>query len=170
MVSLVQLPDARTRKGAKVSLWSVPCVVCGRPRTIRRRQHAERLSHGPCKKCAVVASHPQGEQFGIRNSFFNKYRIGARNRNIPWSVTQEYVAGLRDLQCSRCALSGVLLTFTGNLSDITASLDRIDSDIGYVPGNVQWVHKAINMMKGTLSQAEFIAWCEAVAAADRVKW
>ena len=169
MVSLTRMPDAQTRKGAKVSSWSVPCVACGQARTIRRRQHAERLSRSPCKKCAVVASHPQGERFGIRNSFFNKYRIGSRNRNIPWGVTQEYVASLRDLQGSKCALSGVPLTFTGNLGDITASLDRIDSDAGYVPGNVQWVHKAINMMKGTLSQAAFIAWCEAVAAADRVQ-
>ena len=46
----------------------------------------------------------------------------------------------------------------------TASLDRVDSSRGYVLGNVQWVHKDINKMKGTFSQARLIELCQAVAA------
>ena len=45
-----------------------------------------------------------------------------------------------------------------------ASLDRIDRTKGYEPGNVQWVHKIVNDMKGTLKDADFIAWCGAVAS------
>ena len=45
----------------------------------------------------------------------------------------------------------------------TASLDRIDSSKGYVEGNVQWVHKMINMSKQQYSQEEFIDMCKAVA-------
>jgi hypothetical protein len=48
-------------------------------------------------------------------------------------------------------------------SKVTASLDRIDSSKGYVEGNVQWVHKRINIMKNDLSDSEFIEWCRVVS-------
>lgn len=76
-------------------------------------------------------------------------------------------------QNRRCAISGLELTFDylGNRADwkhsetckITASLDRIDSSKGYVEGNVQWVHKRINIMKNDVPQSEFIEWCRTVA-------
>ena len=46
--------------------------------------------------------------------------------------------------------------------DYTGRLDRIDSKKGYVPGNVQWVYKPVNMMKWKLSQKEFIHICHLV--------
>jgi hypothetical protein len=49
----------------------------------------------------------------------------------------------------------------------TASLDRIDSSIGYVEGNVQWIYKPLNTMKGTLSNQEFIQLCKEVTLATQ---
>ena len=46
--------------------------------------------------------------------------------------------------------------------DITASLDRIDSLKGYTEDNVQWVHKHINFMKGSLSENKFIEYCKLI--------
>ena len=48
------------------------------------------------------------------------------------------------------------------MSNITASLDRIDSSKGYIEGNVQWVHKRVNLMKGNMSTENFIEWCNLV--------
>jgi len=50
----------------------------------------------------------------------------------------------------------------------TASLDRIDSSKGYIEGNVQWVHKMVNMSKQQYTQEEFINMC--IAVANKVKW
>ena len=50
----------------------------------------------------------------------------------------------------------------------TASLDRIDNSKGYEVGNIQWVHKEINMMRGPLPIDRFIELCGFVA--DKVKW
>lgn len=65
-------------------------------------------------------------------------------------------------QNRKCALSGVdlviSLTSNGN-----ASLDRIDSMLGYIPGNVQWVHKHVNLMKNALDQKYFIEICKLIA-------
>ena len=46
----------------------------------------------------------------------------------------------------------------------TASLDRIDNSKGYIVGNVQWVHKQVNFMKGTMEQKEFIKFCKLISS------
>jgi hypothetical protein len=52
----------------------------------------------------------------------------------------------------------------------TASLDRIDSTLGYVTGNVQWVHKSVNHMKSDTPEEEFVEWCRRIVAhSDSVK-
>ncbi|NBW29230.1 hypothetical protein EBR37_02510, partial [bacterium] len=33
---------------------------------------------------------------------------------------------------------------------------------GYIEGNVQWVHKRVNIMKGNMLEQEFLDFCEAV--------
>ena len=45
----------------------------------------------------------------------------------------------------------------------TASLDRIDSSLGYTIGNVQWVHKHVNVMKNIYPQNMFLFICCEVA-------
>lgn len=89
----------------------------------------------------------------------------ARTRNIDFSLTREYGESLFKQQQGVCALSGISLRFARRrrTRDTTASLDRIDSRVGYAVGNVQWVDKRINMMKQTLSSSEFVALCRAVS-------
>lgn len=43
------------------------------------------------------------------------------------------------------------------------SIDRIDSDVGYVLSNIQLVTKEINVMKSDMSHSHFIALCKLVA-------
>lgn len=72
-------------------------------------------------------------------------------------------------QEGKCALTGDKLYFKSSRLDRidskeqTASLDRIDSSKGYIEGNVQWVHKKINLIKMDLSQEEFIEMCKKVS-------
>ena len=67
----------------------------------------------------------------------------------------------------KCALSGLEIQFGKHwkmMSDQTASLDRIDNTKGYIVGNVQWVHKQVNFMKGTMRQKEFIKFCKLISS------
>lgn len=50
-----------------------------------------------------------------------------------------------------------------SLAELPLSLDRIDSNKGYVEGNVQWVHKDVNMMKQSYSNERFIGICCMIA-------
>lgn len=99
----------------------------------------------------------------IRAGFWSSCREGAHDRKIPFDVSIEYAWQLFQAQGGRCVLSGVPIAFyPGKLSNSTASLDRIDNAKGYVEGNIQWVHKVVNIMRNTLTVEAFFDWCRCV--------
>lgn len=101
----------------------------------------------------------------ISSSWFASIRTGARRRDLDIDITLDYIWELFEQQNRKCAISGVELIFNKvgeNKNVRTASLDRIDSEQGYVEGNVQWVHKTVNRMKSDLSDDEFINWCKII--------
>jgi hypothetical protein len=88
-----------------------------------------------------------------------------KRSNLEVDITKEYINNLFKEQCGKCALSGLDITLPERWKDrsYTASLDRIDSSIGYVKDNIQWVHKKINIMKNMFPQGMFIFLCNKVS-------
>lgn len=160
--------NTKTKSGKIVSKWDVECLNCGKKRSINRRDHAVFLSTRKCKYCSNKSNHPQGEYRGIRISFFNKFKLSADSRSLNYEIDIEYVSNLAEIQNYKCLYSGLELKFNGDFKQITASIDRIDSSLGYVKDNVCWVHKDINMMKQQFTEKRFIELCKLVA--DKVKW
>lgn len=70
---------------------------------------------------------------------------------------------LFEKQNGKCAYTGLDLMFGKTSKNNTASLDRIDSNRGYIKGNVQWVHKDVNFMKRTFPHEYFIKMCKLIA-------
>jgi hypothetical protein len=99
----------------------------------------------------------------ISGKFWGGIKISAQKRGIKVRMTIQDAWDLFQKQQMRCALSGLKINFADDYSDTTASLDRINSDGIYQPGNVQWVHKYINLMKCSLKQDEFKLFCRSVA-------
>jgi hypothetical protein len=98
--------------------------------------------------------------------YWNQVLRGAERRNIAVEITKEAAYETYLKQKRLCALSGLRIDFpeqTNDSESSTASLDRIDSTKPYRPGNVQWIHKALNKMKMELADGEFIEWCYRVA-------
>lgn len=95
----------------------------------------------------------------------NKLSKRSKRRNLEFTITKEYVYNLFINQNKKCALSGVDITLPKTWRDraYTASLDRIDSKLGYVEGNVQWLHKHVNIMKNTFPQDMFIFLCNKIS-------
>ena len=102
----------------------------------------------------------------ISLTYFNQTKIGAKKRNIPFNLTMEYLWKIFIEQNKKCVYSGLDLTFPKKRKMTkfsTASLDRINSNLGYVEGNVQWVHKDINWMKQDFEQFYFVDMCNNVS-------
>lgn len=110
--------------------------------------------------------HPNWKGSGsVPGWYWSSVRNGAKTRQIEVAVDVDHVARLFENQGGRCAYTGLPLTFgtADRRSDGTASLDRIDSDRGYVEGNLRWVHKDIQPMKMAMSHDRFVALCRLVA-------
>jgi hypothetical protein len=107
----------------------------------------------------------QGELSG---RYWRIMQSNAIKRGIEFNIDIEYGWNLFLSQNSKCALSGIEICFSqGNTQ--TASLDRIDSNLGYNKENAQWVHKTVNLMKNILSQEEFVNWCHLISEKAKSK-
>jgi len=151
--------------GRKNSVWNTRCD-CGREKIIEGRS----LTSGNTKSCGCAEFKREfmkaalGKGIGqLTGATWSRLKGNARARGIKVTVTKQQVADLFEKQQGKCALSGLLLVLDAPVGQVTASLDRIDSDKGYEPGNVQWLHKEINWMKNTFSQTRFIELCKAVS-------
>ena len=103
----------------------------------------------------------------VSGKYFNRIKSSAKTRKIEFDVTVEYISNLLINQNFLCALSGLPIKIVypnkhQKVEETTASLDRIDSSRGYVEGNVQWVHKWVNLMKLDHTEEEFIDFCKRV--------
>jgi len=115
-----------------------------------------------CAKCNRTHWKGYGE---ISGGFWYNIVWSSKKRNILLDITIEYIWELFERQNRLCALTRQPLEFRrGNRGN--ASLDRIDSSIGYLVGNVQWVHKDIQISKWDHGQERFIELCNLVAKAN----
>jgi hypothetical protein len=79
-------------------------------------------------------------------------------KRIPVLEDRKFAAKLLEEQNFKCALTGMPISF----SDNTASLDRIDSSKPYIKGNMQWLHKDVNIMKNAYNINYFINMCRII--------
>jgi hypothetical protein len=152
--------------------WIKPCLECGEMQDYLRKTYAEeslRLNK-TCKKCSnrkTENSH-RGMYNLIRISWFEKFKSSAALRGLVFDISIEDVWFLYTAQEGKCALSGLPIGWAEVGSIHTASIDRIDSSMGYIKENVQLLHKDVNFMKQQFDQRYFVEVCKAIA--DKVKW
>jgi len=103
---------------------------------------------------------------GTKNIFgrtINQWKGGAKLRGYPFELDKNYLQELFEKQNGKCAYTGLELVSPTTLKDRKLnvgnpkmiSLDRIDSDFGYVKGNVQFVCNWINKGKGNMKHDSF---------------
>jgi hypothetical protein len=135
------------------------CQGCKKQKLVRTN-HLISGASKLCKSCCHKGSKSTrwkgcGE---ITGSYWSRLLIGAEKRKIIVTISIEHLWELFLIQGKRCMLSKLPISF----SDKTASVDRIDSDKGYIEGNIQWVHKTVNKMKNDIQQEEFIKLCKLI--------
>lgn len=83
-------------------------------------------------------------------------KIRAKNKNLPFDLDLDY---LTSIFTDTCPVFGIKLEWTA-IQGLTGSknnypsLDRIDSNLGYVKGNVQWISNLANVMKQNATQKQ----------------
>jgi hypothetical protein len=135
----------------------------------------QNLMKGTLKSCGCFKASSNGPAHGnwkgvgkISSSFFCRWKECAKRRKKEFDLTIKDLSEKFEEQNGKCALSGIELKTPMNwkqghdYSAYNASLDRIDSTLGYVKGNIQWVDKDINMMKQQFNQNHFIEMCRKV--------
>lgn len=97
---------------------------------------------------------------------FCSSRSRARLKNLEFNLDLKYLFNLWDEQDGRCAVSNRKFKLTIDSEDRrekdAPSLDRIDSKIGYLKGNVRLVTLHTNLALSTFGLDAFYQLCEDV--------
>jgi len=163
-LTVVEYSNKRTK--TRDRRWTCLCE-CGKTKKDVRQSH---LKDGRVKSCGCLPTEkgnrsPHWMGYGeISLLAWNKLKRDAKKRNMVFNLTIEDAWELFLKQNRKCTYTGMLLTFptTSCSYNGIASLDRIDSSIGYVIGNVQWIHKWVNIMKTDLTEDEFFGFCKMI--------
>ena len=126
-----------------------------------------------CNNTRKKDENPTWKGFeNISGKYYGRIKRGAKKRNIVFDVEIEYFNKLLVEQNFKCKLSGLEISFSHSKKDnykATASIDRIDSNKGYIKGNLQWINKNVNLMKNHFNQDYFLEICERITEQRRKK-
>lgn len=145
--------------GKTSGAWLCRCS-CGKEIVVRQNSLLKGKS-SKCKQCAL--SVKKGGHKDISACYWQRIRKNAATRKYDFNISIEYAWEVLLQQDKKCALSGIDLCCTHQRKKMTASIDRINPKIGYIIGNIQWVHKDINRLKWKLTDNEFISMCHQIA-------
>jgi hypothetical protein len=156
--------------GNSQAKWLCKCA-CGTIKIV----YSYDLRNGKTKSCRGCFTHKTGKEHAgwkgyqdIPGIYWYTLTKSAAKRGHQFKISIEQAWKQFISQNKRCALTNIPLTFRSaherslRSNTQTASLDRIDSDQGYIVNNIQWVYKDINIMKSKFDQKYFIKLCQMV--------
>jgi hypothetical protein len=109
-------------------------------------------------KCEKRSSSYKNFITGILN------HAAKRKQDLGFNIDIGFLINLYESQEGKCAISGEEMTYLagGGRKCTNISIDRIDSNKGYVRDNVQFVCDVVNVMKQQLTKDELILWCNKI--------
>ena len=153
-------------KEAKVFCKCTECNIT------ERYVPAFQLLNGVSKRCSLCGYSNKGNEnpawkgYGlVPASKITRIRCGAVKRKIPFDLDIIFLSKLFNSQNGLCKYSKLPISFKDN----TASLERIDSKLGYYENNVIWVHKNLNIMKREIPFNDFYNICKLVVENCEIK-
>lgn len=149
------------------------CTRCGEEKSLEEFRYNARTGRYSykCQNCWKPSKeekylHSSIERF--LNRRLSMTRINARspsriNRGYGNTLTLEDVMRVYERQGGLCAITGVELTHSAHTPQTNASIDRVDSDLGYEPDNVRLVCAVVNIMRNRLTDEELGGWSHRIA-------
>jgi hypothetical protein len=90
---------------------------------------------------------------------YSRIKTGAKQRNLEVTVSLEY---LRSIAPDICPVFGTTFNWEdfgekdGKALDTSPSIDRIDSNKGYIEGNIVWISVKANRIKNNATAEELL--------------
>lgn len=146
--------------GQKRAMWHVECS-CG----VSKAMSASSLTHGKTLSCGHVGAEKRAkarllpDNQAEKNYVYLAYRGSALARGIIFDIEKQDFLEIIKMDCAYCGCgpSNMRKPRSSNGSPFLYNgIDRIDSDLGYVLGNVTASCQRCNFMKGSLGRNEFI--------------
>jgi hypothetical protein len=125
-----------------------------------------------CHSCSFLRPDRKVVKRERNNEFYMNEimrRIKARcidNQRLTYDIDTAYLVNLWEEQKGKCSYTGIdlILPSEKGINDkiFTSSLDRKDSNIGYIKGNVHFVSMGINYMKNNMSHEDTIKFIDII--------
>lgn len=145
------------------NFWIFECQNCNKVFRKRLGSESKYVSgFHACSDCNKKSGNRFKSPFIKKNisRVFKSLRTGAIKRGLAFDIIIRDMTDCFEKQNGLCVLTGVPIC----IEDGTASLDRIDSNLGYSTENIQWLYKPINFMKSSFEESEFVRLCKLVAS------
>lgn len=112
---------------------------------------------------AMTRELPKGQ--AMFNRLLRNYRNGAKHRNLEFSLSDEMFMVITKQSCYYCGIEPQQVWHREGCNGdyVYNGIDRVDNNLGYVPGNVVACCWRCNEMKKDMSQKEFLEHCKAIA-------
>ncbi len=164
----------------KITMWNCECLECNTFYKVDGRNLRQGLTKR-CVPCGHLTGHAkqkgQERMKDSENALFRyikyAYKKSANTRGIENTLNIEDVKGLVLKNCEYCNAAPERVSFpmrnngvnkiNSERSIVRNGIDRVDSNKGYVAGNVVACCTACNMAKMEMSTEQFKAWIVKVA-------
>lgn len=121
------------------------------------------------KNARKITDDPQRMEKTKHLMMFNIAKLGARSRQLEFTITREHVIVLMTSPCFYCN-TPPFNKFDKRYNDkgrtritfLYSGIDRLDSSRGYTPNNVVSCCKHCNLAKNSMSILEFKEWIKKV--------
>lgn len=150
-----------TRSGHRVNAWECLCD-CGNT-CFPRPQQLTQCGQTACKPCTDVRRAKASElkdHLSDKHRVLKNYKLGARARNLDFSLTDQEFFDLLQGECHYCGLAPAKKERTGFLRN---GIDRVNNEVGYTATNCVPSCEQCNFAKGRSSLAEFTQWIARIA-------
>lgn len=142
----------------------IKCRVCGvdKPESEFYARHSVGLEGRRmtiCKLCGSEKNRAWREAAQDPRLSFRVSLNSARRRGIDVQVSFHDIIAIWEEQQGRCAISNLPMSWAkGNNKGLarwdSVSIDRIDSTLGYIPGNLRLILFCINAFRGSASDEQ----------------